>query len=96
MFLTPIYFLFVSVLSRFLDVDHLLSLCVQIPKQETIRIAEQKITNVIYLKHALELVEPLKTALESAQNKLLQAYLKVNCFASKRIFCLDSLCVVLP
>ncbi|XP_072025616.1 mutS protein homolog 4-like [Amphiura filiformis] len=65
-----------SVLSRFLDVDHLLSLCVQIPKQETIRIAEQKITNVIYLKHALELVEPLKTALQSTQNKLLQAYLK--------------------
>ena len=67
-----------TVLNRFLDIDHLLSLCVQIPKQETIRIAETKITNVIYLKHTLELVEPLKSALQSAQNKLLQAYLKVS------------------
>ncbi len=66
--------------------DHLLSLCVQIPKQETIRIAEQKITNVIYLKHALELVEPLKTALQSSQNKLLQAYLKVGIVATFDIF----------
>ncbi|XP_072181746.1 mutS protein homolog 4-like [Diadema setosum] len=65
-----------SVLSRFLDVDHLLSLCIQIPKQESVKSAEQKITNIIYLKHTLELVEPLQIALDSAQTKLLQAYHK--------------------
>ncbi|XP_033642505.1 mutS protein homolog 4-like [Asterias rubens] len=65
-----------SVLARFLDVDHLLSLCVQIPKQETVKTAESKITNVIHLKHTLELVPPLMMALQGSKNKLLQAYCK--------------------
>ncbi|XP_063952097.1 mutS protein homolog 4-like [Lytechinus pictus] len=65
-----------SVLSRFIDVDHLLSLCVQIPKEESVKSSEQKITNIIYLKHTLELVEPLRLALHSAKSKLPQAYHK--------------------
>ncbi|XP_022081598.1 mutS protein homolog 4-like isoform X1 [Acanthaster planci] len=65
-----------SVLTRFLDVDHLLSLCIQIPKQETVKTAEAKITNVIHLKHTLELIPPLMMALEGSENKLLQAYFK--------------------
>ncbi|KAJ8047643.1 MutS protein-like 4 [Holothuria leucospilota] len=65
-----------TVLSKFLDVDHLLSLCVQIPKQETVKTAENKITNVIYLKHVLELVEPLIKALQYTKSELLQAYYK--------------------
>ncbi|XP_013406219.1 mutS protein homolog 4 [Lingula anatina] len=63
-----------SVLSRFMDIDHLLSLCVQLPKQETLKTAENKITNVIYLKHTLELVEPLKEALKDSTNSLFKAY----------------------
>ena len=35
-----------SILKRFLDIDHLLSLCVQIPKCDTIKSAESKITKV--------------------------------------------------
>ena len=62
-----------SVVVRFLDIDHLLSLCVQIPKEETVKIAESKITNVIYLKHTLELIEPLQLALKECENQLLKA-----------------------
>ncbi|XP_071961365.1 mutS protein homolog 4-like [Antedon mediterranea] len=65
-----------SVLARFLDTDHLLSQCVQIPKAETVKTAEQKITTVILLKHTLELVTPLMNTIEGSENKLLQAYHK--------------------
>ncbi|GAB1599457.1 mutS protein homolog 4 [Argonauta hians] len=65
-----------SILKRFLDVDHLLSLCVQMPKQETIRTAESKITNIIYLKHTLEMLPALQDALKNSDNTLLSAYSK--------------------
>ena len=67
-----------AVVGRFLDVDHLLSLCIQIPKQETVKTAESKITNMIHLKHSLELVEPLKLALKDSHSKLLCAYASVG------------------
>ena len=67
-----------SVVGRFLDVDHLLSLCIQIPKQETVKTAESKITNIIHLKHSLELVKPLQLALKDSQNKLFSAYATVS------------------
>ncbi|XP_053247997.1 mutS protein homolog 4 isoform X3 [Podarcis raffonei] len=63
-----------SVISRFLDTDQLLSVLVQIPKQDTVNASESKITNLIYLKHTLELVEPLKDALKSYKTPLLKAY----------------------
>ena len=66
------------VLCRFLDVDHLTSLCIQIPKQETIKTAESKISNVIYLKHTLELVQPLQTALGECETTLFKAYKEVS------------------
>lgn len=65
-----------TVISRFLDVDHLLSLCVQIPKQETVKTAESKLTNIIYLKHTIELVEPFHEALRDCENPLLKTYYK--------------------
>ena len=37
-----------SVLKRFLDVDHLFSLCVQVTKQDNIKAAESKITKVCF------------------------------------------------
>ncbi|XP_074687816.1 mutS protein homolog 4 isoform X3 [Strix aluco] len=63
-----------SVISKFLDTEQLLSVLVQIPKQDTVKTAESKITNLIYLKHTLELVEPLKAALSSCNTPLLKAY----------------------
>lgn len=54
--------------------DHLISLCVQIPKHETVKTAENKITHIIHLKHVLELVEPLRTALADGEHSLLKAY----------------------
>uniref|UniRef100_A0A8D2J319 MutS protein homolog 4 n=1 Tax=Varanus komodoensis TaxID=61221 RepID=A0A8D2J319_VARKO len=63
-----------SVISRFVDTEQLLSVLVQIPKQDTVNAAEAKITNLIYLKHTLELVEPLKDALKSYKTTLLKAY----------------------
>lgn len=67
-----------TVIGRFLDVDHLTSMCVQIPKQETVKTAESKITTVIYLKHTLELVEPLRVVLKDTEAELLKAYYEVN------------------
>ena len=66
-----------TAVSRFLDLDHLLSLCVQIPKQESIKTAESKITNVLHLKHSLELVEPLRDTLAESENTLFKAYYDV-------------------
>nr|XP_044605405.1 mutS protein homolog 4 isoform X4 [Equus asinus] len=63
-----------SVISRFLDTEQLLSVLIQIPKQDTVNVAESKITNLIYLKHTLELVDPLKIALKNCDTPLLRAY----------------------
>ncbi|XP_075918907.1 mutS protein homolog 4-like [Petromyzon marinus] len=49
-----------AAISQFLDVDHLLSMLIQIPKTETLRTAESKINYAIHLKHVLELVSPLQ------------------------------------
>ena len=61
-----------SVLSRCCDVDQLLGLCVTVSKtSENMYVIDRKINNVIGLKHALELVEPLLTVLASAESRLL-------------------------
>ncbi|XP_069798495.1 mutS protein homolog 4 [Narcine bancroftii] len=69
-----LFFSLQSVISRFLDTDQLLSVLIQIPKQDTIQAAESKITNLIYLKHTLELVEPLQEILKICKTPLLKAY----------------------
>nr|XP_039269249.1 mutS protein homolog 4-like [Styela clava] len=62
-------------LDRFdVDLDHLLSSLVQIPKQETERTAENKITSCILLKHILQLVPALEETLTNARSELFQAY----------------------
>ena len=66
-----------AVIGRFLDLDHLLSMLVQIPKQETVKTAESKISNTICLKHTLELVEPLSQALQDADNCLIKEFAQV-------------------
>ncbi|RXM92782.1 MutS protein-like 4 [Acipenser ruthenus] len=53
-------------IARFLDIDQLLSVLVQL--------AEAKIMHVINLKHTLELVAPLKAVLKNCQTPLLKAY----------------------
>lgn len=67
-----------TAVSHFLDLDHLLSLCVQIPKQESMKTAESKITNILLLKHSLELVEPLREALVDCENTLFKTYYEVS------------------
>jgi len=52
-----------TVLGRFIDVDHLLSMCVQVPKEETLKTTDSRITTVIYLKHTLEEAEALRMVL---------------------------------
>lgn len=66
-----------TVIARFLDIDHVLSMCVQIPKQETLKTAEANINNIIYLKHILELVDPLRNALSNCENRLMKHFYKV-------------------
>ena len=66
-----------TVITRFLDIDQVLSMCVQIPKQETLKTAEANINNIIYLKHILELVDPLRNALSNCENRLMKHFYKV-------------------
>ncbi|XP_073448179.1 mutS protein homolog 4 [Aquarana catesbeiana] len=69
-----LFFNLQSVLSRFLDTEQLLSNLIQIPKQDTEKAADTKITFLISLKHTLELVEPLKAVLKNCKTSLLKAY----------------------
>uniref|UniRef100_A0A3Q2DG95 MutS homolog 4 n=1 Tax=Cyprinodon variegatus TaxID=28743 RepID=A0A3Q2DG95_CYPVA len=50
-----------NAIGHFLDIDRLLSVLIQIPKQETVQAAESKITHVIQLKHTLDLVPQLRS-----------------------------------
>lgn len=59
--------------SRFCDIEQLLSLCVVIPREETTFSYEKRLNNVIGLRHALDLVDPLKMALECAESQLLSS-----------------------
>ncbi|XP_071034170.1 mutS protein homolog 4 [Parasteatoda tepidariorum] len=63
-----------SVISKFVDTEQFLSLCVQISKEDNVRNCEQKIANVINLKYSLELVKPLSHCLSSYKNTLFQTY----------------------
>ncbi|CAN9502162.1 unnamed protein product [Ophioblennius macclurei] len=63
-----------NAVGHFLDIDQLLSVLVQIPKQETVQVAEAKITHIIQLKHTLDLVPQLRTALKNCNTALLKAY----------------------
>lgn len=56
----------------------MLSLCIQIHKEKNVRNSEQKIINVIALKHALDLVKPLHSFLANAKNALFQTYYQVS------------------
>ena len=68
---------------KILDIDHITSMCIQVPKKETVKTAESKITNVIYLKHTLELVDPLREALKNCKNALFTAYHQVRRMVTK-------------
>uniref|UniRef100_A0AAV2JJK8 DNA mismatch repair proteins mutS family domain-containing protein n=1 Tax=Knipowitschia caucasica TaxID=637954 RepID=A0AAV2JJK8_KNICA len=63
-----------NAIGHFLDIDQLLSVLVQIPKQETVQVAEAKITHVIQLKHSLDLVPRLRAVLKECNTALLKAY----------------------
>ncbi|KAM6969250.1 mutS protein homolog 4 [Tautogolabrus adspersus] len=63
-----------NAIGHFLDIDQLLSVLVQIPKQETVQVAEAKISHVIQLKHTLDLVPRLRMVLKDCNTALLKAY----------------------
>ena len=65
-------------MSRMLDVEQLITLCVHLNREETVRIVEYKITQIIHLKHTLELVEPLRDALASRTSELFVQYSEVR------------------
>jgi DNA mismatch repair protein MSH4 len=54
-----------ATLSRVCDLDSLLSVCAIVPKTETLHVVEQRINQVIGLKHALELLPNLHTSLSA-------------------------------
>lgn len=70
-----------GVMGKFLDVDHLISHCVQIPKLDNIKVSESNINTAICLKHVLGLVPVLREFLKDCENPLLKAYCKVSGFS---------------
>ncbi|XP_058470955.1 mutS protein homolog 4 isoform X2 [Solea solea] len=63
-----------NAIGHFLDIDQLLSVLVQVQKQETVQVAEAKIAHVIQLKHTLDLVPRLRVVLKDCSTALLKAY----------------------
>ena len=67
-----------STLGRFADLDSMLSLCAIVPKSDSISTVEQRINQIIALKHTLELLPNLITSLNlDIQAPLLQQILHV-------------------
>ena len=67
-----------STLGRFADLDSLLSLCAIVPKSDSISTVEQRINQIIALKHTLELLPNLITSLNlEIHASLLQEILQV-------------------
>lgn len=60
-----------ALLSRFPDVDYLLSLCAIVPKNDGLHNFEHRLNNIISLKQTLELLEPLTACLEGAESSFL-------------------------
>ncbi|XP_076040917.1 mutS protein homolog 4-like isoform X2 [Oratosquilla oratoria] len=65
-----------SILGRFPDLDWLLAMSIQVPKEETEVRCEQHLSHVLALKNTLELVSPLVNALSTAENTLLSSFHK--------------------
>ncbi|XP_068214215.1 mutS protein homolog 4-like [Palaemon carinicauda] len=68
-----LFFTLQSILGRFPDIDWLLSMCVQLPKEETEQRCELRLNYVIALKNTLELLDPLRMALEEVSDPLLSS-----------------------
>ena len=66
-----------NILSKFLDIENLLSLCIKVYKQEDAREAESKILNTLYLKHTIDLVNPFIDLLKVFKSKLVKTYCEV-------------------
>ncbi|KAK7072888.1 MutS protein msh4 [Halocaridina rubra] len=62
-----------SILGRFPDIEWLLSMCVQIPKEDTERRCELRLNYAIALKNTLELLSPINLVLEEATNPLMES-----------------------
>eukprot|EP01137_Pigoraptor_chileana_P020558 Opistho-2@83068 len=63
-----------ELIGKFIDIDHLITMMIVMPKQETVKTAESAITNLIMLKHLVELVPQLCDGLRSCETSLLSAY----------------------
>lgn len=66
-----------SILVQIQDVDQLITLCVHIGRNENIRIAEYKVTQVINLKQTLQLIDPLLKTISSCHSRLFQGFKNV-------------------
>uniref|UniRef100_A0A915L816 DNA mismatch repair proteins mutS family domain-containing protein n=1 Tax=Romanomermis culicivorax TaxID=13658 RepID=A0A915L816_ROMCU len=71
----PIFSALRSIVSRMLDVDRLITLCSHTPNNETIKIIEFKMQQLLHLKHTLEYVDQLKEKIGLLKSPIFQ-----NCF----------------
>ncbi|CAG8498626.1 178_t:CDS:10 [Paraglomus occultum] len=61
----------VEALKLFQDVDHLITALIKVPQKQPAKHAEQNINNIIILKHTIQSITSLRTALASCQSILL-------------------------
>ncbi|KAK3895145.1 hypothetical protein Pcinc_001111 [Petrolisthes cinctipes] len=71
-----------SILGRFPDIDWIISMCVQLPKEDTEQRCEMRLNYVIALKNTLELLDPLANTLETPTNPLLASVRGVSHISS--------------
>ncbi|KAJ9582302.1 hypothetical protein L9F63_003338, partial [Diploptera punctata] len=60
-----------SMLPKFADVDQLLSLCMHIPQQDNVQVAEYQMKYTLLLKSILELLPGLSSALQNCKSEIL-------------------------
>lgn len=74
-----LFFPLQSVLSQCLSLDSLLTMIIQLKRHPAnVKFAEAKITNVIYLKHVMQIIPPLKDLLKKCTSSLLTSYTQVQ------------------
>ncbi|GFG40763.1 hypothetical protein Cfor_06041, partial [Coptotermes formosanus] len=60
-----------SLISKFCGVDHLLMLCMHVPRQDSMEVAETQMKYTLLLKTTLEILPTLKLALQNCKSKFL-------------------------
>ncbi|XP_053206974.1 mutS protein homolog 4-like [Panonychus citri] len=63
-----------EIISKFLDLESIISALICEPKTKSWKAGEKRVEALIYLRHTLDLIKPLREQLNSAQHSIFQHY----------------------